>query len=477
MTYKANILVLLKDIRFWILFFFILRLYGITFSPLEVGHNWRQTDGLMIARNFYEVDANIFYPRVDVAGEKTGIVGSEFPILNYIIYLVSVVFGFENWYGRLIVLVVSSFGIFYFYKTIKKFFGEETGFYSALVLLVSLWFSYSRKIIPDAFAASLCFFCLYNALEYLEKGKCWRLILFFFFGVLGCLSKILAATILTVLIFPMLTGFPLPRKITVSIFSLFIVSAVCWWYFLWVPHLNSTFGFEEHFFMGLTYEEGWNRILGDWPRMLKRFYSTPFKYIGFGIFSIAIFSLLVKRQWTPLKVFIIPFLLYWVLMVKTGTSMLGDHYYLITVIPSMSFIIGFYLAHLKKRNLVIMILLAISIESIADQIYDFRIRQPFQSLAKLESIVDQISQRSDLIAINAPEEHNPTPMYFAHRRGWNAPGSSLSDSNYLRQIRSKGCKYVVVVKKLFGDLTLEYRIVHESEDFRIYDVNSPLLGE
>ena len=33
----------LKDIRFWIIFLFLLRLYGITNPPLEVGHNWRQT--------------------------------------------------------------------------------------------------------------------------------------------------------------------------------------------------------------------------------------------------------------------------------------------------------------------------------------------------------------------------------------------------------------------------------------------------
>src|SRR5688572_20790329 len=93
------------DIRFWIVFFFILRLYGITFPPLEVGHNWRQTDGLMIARNFYEIDSNFFLPRVDLAGEKTGIVGSEFPVLNYLIYIAYNIFGYEHWYGRLIVLI------------------------------------------------------------------------------------------------------------------------------------------------------------------------------------------------------------------------------------------------------------------------------------------------------------------------------------------------------------------------------------
>ncbi|MCX6296566.1 MAG: hypothetical protein NTX97_10960, partial [Bacteroidetes bacterium] len=53
------------DIRFWIVLFFIIRLYGITDPPLEIAHNWRQVTGDMVARNMYEIDNNILYPRLD----------------------------------------------------------------------------------------------------------------------------------------------------------------------------------------------------------------------------------------------------------------------------------------------------------------------------------------------------------------------------------------------------------------------------
>ncbi|MFM6983581.1 MAG: hypothetical protein ACKOXF_05580, partial [Chitinophagaceae bacterium] len=79
----------LKDIRFWIIVFFIVRLYGIMFPPLEVSHNWRQTTVTMVARNFTEDGAHLLYPKIDIAGEKSGITGMEFPVLNYLIYLVS----------------------------------------------------------------------------------------------------------------------------------------------------------------------------------------------------------------------------------------------------------------------------------------------------------------------------------------------------------------------------------------------------
>jgi hypothetical protein len=50
-----------KRIEFFILLYFLIRLYGITDPPLEVAHHWRQVTGLMVARNFLEVDNNIFF--------------------------------------------------------------------------------------------------------------------------------------------------------------------------------------------------------------------------------------------------------------------------------------------------------------------------------------------------------------------------------------------------------------------------------
>ena len=36
--------------------FFLIRLIGITNPPLEIAHNWRQVTGLMVARNYLEID-------------------------------------------------------------------------------------------------------------------------------------------------------------------------------------------------------------------------------------------------------------------------------------------------------------------------------------------------------------------------------------------------------------------------------------
>jgi len=162
---------LFQDIRFWIGLFFLIRLIGITNPPLEEAHSWRQTTVTMVARNFLEIDNNIFYPRIDIAGDKTGITGMEFPILNYLIYLMAKIFGYQHWYGRLINLIVSSFGIWYFYKLIKKYFDKKAALYSGIILLSSLWFAYSRKIMPDTFSVSLILAGIYYGTNYLDSKQ------------------------------------------------------------------------------------------------------------------------------------------------------------------------------------------------------------------------------------------------------------------------------------------------------------------
>ena len=164
---------LLSNIRFWIVLFFLIRLYGITQAPLEIGHNWRQSTVTMVARNFLEIDNNILYPRIDIAGNKTGITGMEFPIFNYLIYLCSEIFGYQHWYGRLINLICSSLGLWFFFGLVKRYFGDKTALFSTIILAVSIWFQFSRKIMPDTFVAHNCrtLLCQQLSRTPCKKGK------------------------------------------------------------------------------------------------------------------------------------------------------------------------------------------------------------------------------------------------------------------------------------------------------------------
>lgn len=136
------------DIRFFIVLAFLLRLFNITLAPVEVGHNWRQTTVLMVARNFVEGEFDLLHPKVDMAGELTGITGMEFPLLNAAHAAVSEVVGYDHWYGRLIVLLFSSWAMWSLFALLRRVLHARWAHHTVLVLLVSLWFIYSRKIMP-----------------------------------------------------------------------------------------------------------------------------------------------------------------------------------------------------------------------------------------------------------------------------------------------------------------------------------------
>jgi 4-amino-4-deoxy-L-arabinose transferase-like glycosyltransferase len=467
-----------RDIRFWLAFLFIIRLYSITLPPLEFQHPWRQTDGLMIARNFYETLPNIFYPMVDTAGEKSGITGSEFPILNYLIYLTSLIFGYQHWYGRLIVLIVSTSGSFYFYKTIRKFFDESVAFSATIILTTSYWFSYSRKIFPDCFALSLCLIALYFILEYLEKGKIRHLFLYLLLGSLGGLSKISAALLLSVLAIPLFfQKYPAYRKVWMLVVSGAVLITIIAWYFVWVPYLNETYGYGDHFLMGYPLSVGWSAIQSAWPEVLRRLFIVPTKYLGFIIFTGSLIYALYKRQWIVFFLFIIPYVFFLLIILKTGTSIIADQYYVLSSIPAIAFVSGYGLSHLPKK-IMVLVLFATAVENIGDQIRDFRFHQINMAFENLESIADSVSARQDLFVINSGE-HCPTVMYFAHRKGWTVTSRQLQEPGFLEGIAQKGCRFVLVCKQMYGehyDVTLDLPQVFESESFRIYSLESMYQG-
>jgi 4-amino-4-deoxy-L-arabinose transferase-like glycosyltransferase len=456
------------DIRFWIILFFIIRLYGITNPPLEVAHNWRQTTVTMVARNFYETDSNIFYPRIDIAGEKSGITGMEFPFLNYLIYLTSLVFGYQHWYGRLINLIVSSFGVFYFFRLIEKYFTKKIAFNAALILIFSLWFAYSRKIMPDTFSMSLMFIGIYYGSNYLDRGSNLRnLCCYCFFCLLGVLSKLPSAYILS-----LFTLFIFNPKVDVRPKAVFIISSFAYlipvaiWYFYWVPFLVEQYGFW-HFFMGVSFTNGMNDIRLNLHDALFRFYDTALKYTGFVTFIIGLIFIFKRNEKKMIYVFLLNFLSFMIVILKAGFNFTHHSYYIIPFIPVMALAAGYAVSLINNRKIAVLVLIAIGTEGILNELQDFRIKTKDEKLLQLESDLNRFSSRNDLIVINSGQY--PTPMYFAHRKGWVDTNEKIADAAYINHLKTKGLKYIVILKQTFGtDIKINYDIVLNNEYYTIY---------
>lgn len=464
-------LTLLNDIRFWIGLFTLVHLFFITLPPLEPASTWRQTDGLMIARNFYERNGNILYPTTDVCGDKTGITGCEFPLINYSIALMSHVFGYHDWFGRLLNVILSAIGVFFFYRTLREQFNRQVAFNASLIMLASIWFTYSRTNIPDTYAVSLCMIAIFFAIRFLRDGGAVPFILFLLPAMAGCLIRISSASLLTVLVIPFLYSGNRSRRVVFTAGSILVLVAVYAWYFVWVPYLNNTYGISGQFFMGMSFSDGLATLMSDIPLTLKRLYETPLKFSGFIVFLGGLIYAVMRRERKLLAVFSIPFVVYLIMVVKLAVGWHIDAYYVMMIVPGMALVAGWALTQIRKKSVAIALLAFIVIEGVANQFHVLSIRQPNLQLVQLEQVMDTVSRRDDLIACNGIHASDPTPMYMAHRRGWVLATTDFTDPGVIANLRAGGCKYILIVRKAIEDIALDLPVAFQSDDFAVYQLN------
>jgi hypothetical protein len=240
---------------------------------------------------------------------------------------------------------------------------------------------------------------------------------------------------------------------------------------VWAPHLNETYGYGDHFTTGCPlFSMGWEEIKANLSAVMRSIFLIPMKYFGLVIFVASVIYVVYKKKWNVFTLFIIPYVCFLVMILKTGKSVAIDQYYVLCVIPAIAFITGYGLSLIPDKRLMFLLVIGIAAENLGDQVYDFRPHKMNVPFAELEAIVDKFSDRNDLFVINSAP-HCPTVMYFAHRRGWTVMPDKLRDQSFMSDIKSKGCKYVIVCKEMFRenfDVVLDLPELYQSESFRIY---------
>ncbi len=467
MNFKDYSRPIITDIRFWIILFFMVRLIGITNPPLETGHNWRQCFTGMVTRNFLETDANILYPRMDMSGNREGIIASEFPLFNYLIFLIAGIFGFELWYGRLINLVISSLGIWYFYRLSLFLFNKAIASNATVILLSSIWFAFSRKIMPDTFSVSLVITGLYFCYKYIMDGKAYWLILYIILSAAGVLSKLPSILYLGLLLIPLISPQVLKkRKILLLVAGILISGSGFLWYFIWVPHLISEYG--NMLYIPVSLGVGIRELIDYWPGTLEKFYFTSFySFIAFAAFLGGVLLMVRNRMKLLAGITGISFILLLVFMLKAGRIFSQHNYYIIPFTPVMALCAGYALSLLRKRWTVL-ILALIVLEGIANQYQDFFIKDSELYKLELEAIADLVSTRDDLIIINGGG--NPQELYFSHRKGWTVNNPTLSDTSKLQGLIRDGAQYLFVNQSGFTD-SLRYPVLYDGMHYRVYGLS------
>jgi hypothetical protein len=455
-----------SDIRLWVLIFAVVRLVGITDPPLEVAQNWRQTTVLMVARNYYEIGPDLLHPRVDFAGEKTGITGMEFPLLNYLTYCVARVFGWADWYGRVIVLLSSMLGALAFHGLVARYLGKRRALIATLLLMSSLWFQYGRKTMPDVFALSLVMVGLWCMMRALDDGR-WPLFpVAFLLLALGVLCKS-PSVVLFAALGPVWWLARAKRGrlfLSMALAALALVPSV-WWYGTWVPRLVRTYGFW-HFFMGEDPGRGFSELLARWPEVAEKFYFDALRFTGFAAFLWGVCTVVRARA----RVFLAMLGLFGLalagIMLKSGATFAAHSYYILPFVPVMAVVAAYGLDKLRSPGWAWLFTAVIVVEGLANAQHDLHLRADQKELLTLEPLLDRVSRRGDRIVINTGQV--PTAMYFAHRKGWLAHDRDLRRPAFIDSLNALGCRYIVVLKdKGEGDVAIARPVVAETEHFRV----------
>lgn len=457
----------IKDYRFWILLFFIIRLESINLPPLDE-HAWRQCITLGVARNYSEVDATFWEPKTVICDSREGILPQEFPILNYLIFIFWSIFGEHNWVFRGTMLLVTSAGLYYFYHLIKRLFNSEVALGSMIVFAVSIAFTYGRKAMPDVFSVSLCIIAIEYAYRYKEHPSTRNGLIFTFLLALGLLSKMPAATVLPFGIW-ILDFSKVSRIKTLKIIAMGAVGvgAMLVWYWGWVPWAESKYQFR--LFYPTTLSEGFYQLADNITDLRLRFYPIALtSTISFMFCIVGLVTMFFKHEIKLQVLFLTSSVILIFFMLKTGSVFSGHKYYIIPYVPLMSLLAGYGLSMISRwPYLFYGLLTVLTIEAISIHKADFFLPAENKKYLRLKSITDQHVPKTDRILVNGGEGQ-PWMMFMAHRRGWTVT-DRMQDTAWVNGEYTVGLKYLLIDKAKWQD-TLPYPVLHDDDDFRLYKV-------
>jgi hypothetical protein len=138
------------------LFFFVTHLYRIT-DPPNGFHQWRETDTVAVAYNFYKESWNFFQPRIDMRGLGDGVVGMELPIYSYVTAMLFASVGYSHAWPRLLTVLGTCVFFLGLYRLLRRM-TNSAAFAGLAIMLASvspLLFFYGRKIQPDVWGLAL----------------------------------------------------------------------------------------------------------------------------------------------------------------------------------------------------------------------------------------------------------------------------------------------------------------------------------
>jgi hypothetical protein len=315
-------------------------------------HMSAQTSRACIALNYYENNMNFFTPQYQRNLEGKGYTGLEFPIIFYSAAVMYKIFGFNEAYMRWISLLLTSFGLYFFFL-LSLYFSKSRILSLGLVaatILSPVFLFYTPNFFPDAASVGLTMASWYFLFRYMKEKKISHLNRYTFFVTFAILLKASAAMCFGVLIMILVLDqfkffknidpaglFPEKKKIVKRI-GLSILIVFSWYkYSSW---FTTSHGGETFLMSPNSYEtwEGLLEVVENMNRMWLYYYFPPAGYLILGC-VLGIFLLSIFMTSRLLTVIIFAYILgnicYFLIFMN---QFIHHDYYVITMFPLIFFI-------------------------------------------------------------------------------------------------------------------------------------------
>jgi hypothetical protein len=399
---------------------FLCRLYHIDHPPVDY-HNWRQTQTLMVARNFAEGDMNLFRPSIDWRTtdgptDNGTVGGTELQIVPWLTALLYRLFGIHHWVGRVVPIFFSLLGLFYFHRLVARFFDSTSATLGTLLLSVSpMYLFFGRVQMPEPFVFALSF----AALFYFDRCLCQGKKLDYLLATVCCLFMILGKPQMAVMVLPLLflAALRLGWRLFLHCPLYVIFGFVAGPFLLFLWYSNSVLLSET----GLSFSQPGLLNFGVLKTMA--YHKIIWERIFLIVLGPVVCALAVAGLFRPFRTYggWLPYVwlmgaLAFFFALPGGNS--ANSYYQMVIIPPACIFAGRFLGLLFSRRLLmwaawgLLVLATLHGFHVASGFFGHRDRSAHFACG--EWIKTHVAEDA-LILTDTP---NPSTLYFADRKGW-----------------------------------------------------------
>jgi 4-amino-4-deoxy-L-arabinose transferase-like glycosyltransferase len=428
--------------------------------------SWRQSDVAAIARNFYDGGFRFAYPQIDWAGNATGYVGTEFPILPFVAATCYKFAGIHEWIGRCQAVIFFAVSMTFFFLLVREIFD------STAAVWATFFFSFTplnifagRSFMPDVPSLSLAIIGLYFFLRWTHDQK-WTP---FLAGAIAISLSILIKVTSVVIFAPLLylavtqtivsasrdsqTGLSAPLRTPLQLIAFAVIallpSAIWYWHAYQIAQR-----FYPHHFFGA----GGVRIEGlQWYSNIAR--QTAISSLTPILAIMALIGLFVAPRGKYGRLFD-----WWLAAMLLFVVALGygnrHRWYQLPLVPIAAAFAGaacaFFGSKISSRRAVIVLSILLT-GSFAILSYAY-VRPLYESsAAQLRDAglaLNKVAPSDALIV--AADMGDPTIFYYAQRKGWHfleedgiyqgTPSDSQEAIVNLEKLRRRGATHVVFTR-------------------------------